>query len=193
MWTPTPTAPYSARRHSTPWSGSGRPSGSPAAPASCRHHPVAGHHRADLPGGVGRGACAGRHWRLRRAGRCGHRSSIQVHPSRRVRAVPKEGRAERQEDRCPPGFFQSYAGTQPPWVYEQHFTTMKWVTNSLNKLRRLSLVFSFWDANSEHLRPIRKICKLPKMMDFKLVYFVELKKVPKGFDFAYIYSYSVLH
>ena len=58
--------------------------------------------QADLPGGVGHGACAGRHWRLRRAGRRGHRSSVQVHPSRRVQAVPEVGRAERQEDRCPP-------------------------------------------------------------------------------------------
>uniref|UniRef100_A0A453FZ18 Amidase domain-containing protein n=1 Tax=Aegilops tauschii subsp. strangulata TaxID=200361 RepID=A0A453FZ18_AEGTS len=55
----------------------------------------------DVPDGVGRGARAGCHRRLRRARRRGHRSGIQVHPARRVHAVPKEKRAKRQEDRRP--------------------------------------------------------------------------------------------
>uniref|UniRef100_A0A453A9Y4 Amidase domain-containing protein n=1 Tax=Aegilops tauschii subsp. strangulata TaxID=200361 RepID=A0A453A9Y4_AEGTS len=56
----------------------------------------------DLPDAVGRGARAGRHRRLRRARCRGHQSGVQVHPSRRVRSVPKEGRAERKEGRRPP-------------------------------------------------------------------------------------------
>uniref|UniRef100_A0A453A9W0 Amidase domain-containing protein n=1 Tax=Aegilops tauschii subsp. strangulata TaxID=200361 RepID=A0A453A9W0_AEGTS len=54
------------------------------------------------PDAVGRGARAGRHRRLRRARCRGHQSGVQVHPSRRVRSVPKEGRAERKEGRRPP-------------------------------------------------------------------------------------------
>ena len=156
MWTPTPTAPYSARRHSTPWSGSGRPSGSPAAPASCRHHPVAGHRwvgssspliiflgvvsfnleilvplhgngmKTDVPDGVGRGACAGHHRRLRRARRRGHRSGIKVHPPRRIHAVPEERWAEREEDRRPNELFlfQGF-GEKQMRVYKQHLATMR--------------------------------------------------------------------
>uniref|UniRef100_A0A287S5K1 Uncharacterized protein n=1 Tax=Hordeum vulgare subsp. vulgare TaxID=112509 RepID=A0A287S5K1_HORVV len=57
--------------------------------------------QADVPDGVGRGARVGRHRRLRRARRRGHRSGIQVHPARRVHAVPEERWAQGEENRRP--------------------------------------------------------------------------------------------
>ncbi|XBI51285.1 hypothetical protein VPH35_033818 [Triticum aestivum] len=96
----------------------------------------------DLPDAVGRGARAGRHRRLRRARCRGHQSGVQVHPSRRVRSVPKEGRAERKEGRRPPWILpiiRRHAATEGVRAAPRHHEGFYEIR------RRVFLRFLMWD------------------------------------------------